>query len=223
MARAPYLRLLLLVPFFHCNQLAAEVVYDNLAIPHANGFWGGATAEQWVGQQFLLGSNHAVTEVTVEVIRDGSPTGRIAVELWDDSGSGTPGEVVGTVGAIEDLSLIPNAPTQLTFDDAVTGLTPHEPYYVVLSYVEATGTFRDSISWLISDGAPGAPMGDVMVGQATQVGTTNWVSAFPPGFGFPPRFFKMSVTAVPEPQSFVLAAIGIGALVLSRRRQRKRG
>lgn len=92
-------------------------------------------------QQFMMGENTTVDQVTVQLIRTGANvTGSLSVELWRDNGSGSPllptdsEAMIAVLGTIPDVSQMARVRTNYTFDNPVTGLEPHQPYWVVVNH-----------------------------------------------------------------------------------------
>jgi hypothetical protein len=193
----------------------AGIVYDNLGVPPDRVIFGiTGDTNDLLAQPFLLDSNSTVASATLRLARLGSPSGRVDVQIWDDSGSGIPGAPVGTLGSIGDLGTVPELPifTALTFNNPVTGLTPGSTYYVVLSFLNATANPDNSILWTTvqeSTGTNGAPralaLGDVS--------GREWVTISDFAGDERVNYFQMSVTAVPEPSTVML--LGIGLIVMA--------
>ena len=80
-----------------------------------------------------MGDNDTVTSATLLLWRYGAPNGTVHIDIFDDSGLGTPNVPVGRLGSIDPMSVELQTPTNYTFDSPVSGLMPNEQYYVVFS------------------------------------------------------------------------------------------
>ena len=167
------------------SHLFAEEVYNNLDAPTI-GFWWGAGPQSdphrmagpdRTSQQFDLRGNHTITNVDLQLVRGGNPTGSVTFEIWEDDGFGFPGRPVGTLGSIEDISTFEPAfesfdevvalgsePT-VSFDTVVSGLNPALPHHVVIDYTEATGIDTDGFRWLVTGGVDGEGPQTLVVGS----------------------------------------------------------
>ena len=153
------------------------------------------------------------------------------ISIWDDAG-GVPGKPVADVGTIEEVSSLPvvdlaMAPTTLetvTFDVSIPGLAPETTYYVVLDYrpVNSTDPFTNNIitGGLVSEeGTNGAGPLLLLAPDDTTFGP-GWFDIREP-LGVAHKL-QMSVTAVPEPSSGVLAGTCLLAWLVQRQRRRRR-
>ena len=153
------------------SHVLAEEVYNTLDAAPFGSWWGGGPVSDpapdagpdRTSQQFDLGGNHTITEVALQVFRRGTPTGSVAFEIWEDDGFGYPGQRVGTLGSIEDISTFEPADPEdlgseptLTFDSVVTGLNPALPHHVVIDYSAASGVASDGFLWGVAGGEEGA-------------------------------------------------------------------
>ena len=133
-------------------------LYDNLLDGGTgHGIWPEAP-DEIDAQPFETGDSDNISSVTIRFRRLGNPSGVLSVEIWDDKGSGVPGELVGVVGTIDVASLSAlGAP--VTFSNRVTGLTPRSTYYVVLNPVNANISASNSYAYgtfASDDGTQGA-------------------------------------------------------------------
>ena len=155
---------------FTSSEIRAEEIYNTLDAAPFGYWWGGGPASDpapdagpdRTSQQFDLRGNHTVTEVALQVSRGGTPTGSVTFEIWEDDGFGYPGERVGTLGAIEDISIFEPADPEdlgseptLTFDTVIGGLNPALPHHVVIDYSEASGVGADGFRWAVGGGEEG--------------------------------------------------------------------
>ena len=158
------------------SHLLAEEVYNTLDSTAVNSWWGAGplsdpspdAGPDRTSQQFDLRGNHTVTEVALQLVRFGTPTGSLAFEIWEDDGFGYPGKRVGTLGTLEDVSTfepsvetfdeflaLPNEAT-ISFDTVVGNLNSEVPHHVVIDYSEASGVRTDGLNWGVSGGEEGA-------------------------------------------------------------------
>lgn len=202
--------------------VSAEAVFNSLDSPFAGGFWPDDPA-QLVAQPFVLGNNDAVTSATVGMGGNGAPTGTIYLEIWNDSGSGTPGQSMGLLGSI-DVSTVNTSGGggDHTVNSPVSGLTPNEVHYLVMSYEDI---FMDNGNHAIWGGTErtsqlAAANNGAAEGMVTGVGTQDWytMQAYPGGPPFPVYHFA-SIEAVPEPSATALLLAGV---LLPRRYRKKR-
>lgn len=186
-----------------------EVAFDNLdLLPESVTGFAGDTRDI-LAQQFFLGDNTGLRRVELALHQVGNPPGEITVELWDDDGSGQPHSKIAEIGSVNNR--IPFAPSTLSFDADIRGLTSNRPYYIALSFLNASAEFEtNSVGWeLVRDGesgaAPGLILVDFLEGQRV---TRDWrpVGAGAIGTSFEGLvdYFAMRVVAVPEPGSLLL-------------------
>ena len=160
-----------------CNSshVLAEEVYNNLDSTTIGYWWGAGplsdpdpmAGPDRTSQQFDLLGNNTVTDVALQVVRGGMPMGSVTFEIWEDDGFGYPGEHVGTLGSIEDISTFEPAfdsfseivdlgsETTISFDTVVTNLNPEIPHHVVIDYAEASGVASDGFRWTVAGGEDG--------------------------------------------------------------------
>ncbi len=99
---------ILLLLFGVGGSVSAETVYDNfefLVPPYFKGAWTNEEPETRAAQPFLLGDNDTVTSVTLAMWRNKEANGTVYIDIFDDSGSGTPGVSVGRLGSIDAMSI----------------------------------------------------------------------------------------------------------------------
>ena len=193
---------------------ANELVFDNLQTrPNTRLFLYSDPGDLLLAQPFLLGTNTAISEVSLLLEREGDPDGPLHIEIWDDSGESMPASPIARIATLEDLNAIPISGRRLTFDTHVNGLDPKQPYYVVLSFEDADVQPGRSVGWGLvgpdegTFGAGGAmSLGDFHEGQPTpRVWTPVADFAENTPFKGDANFFRMRVTAVPELAPFLQA------------------
>ena len=197
------------ISFAISSDAVAEEVYNTLDSSAVNSWWGAGplsdpspdAGPDRTSQRFDLQGNHTVTEVDLQLVRFGTPTGNLTFEIWEDDGFGYPGQRVGTLGTIEDVSTfepavetfgeflaLPNEAT-ISFDTVVSGLNPEVPHHVVIDYSEASGVQSDGLNWAVAGGADGE-------GPQTLAVTTEFPSLTVPlddgGFGATVDLFSPS-------------------------------
>ena len=197
------------ISFAISSNAVAEEIYNTLDSAAVNSWWGAGplsdpspdAGPDRTSQQFDLLGNHTVTEVDLQLVRFGTPTGSLTFEIWEDDGFGYPGQRVGTIGTIEDVSTfepavesfdeflaLPNEAT-ISFDTVVSGLNPEVPHHGVIDYSEASGVQSDGLNWAVSGGADGE-------GPQTLAVTTEFPLLSIPlddgGFGATPDLFSPS-------------------------------
>lgn len=193
-----------------CNHVFAETVFDNLAGSRDSGFWWNAPEER-SAQPFVLEDNDTVNSVTIQIGGEGQPNGNLYVEIWDDSGSGTPGKSVGQVGEIDALSVARDTSgvragrADYLFDSPVSGLTPNEPYYVVVSTDGTNWSGTSRVVWGLTTRSgytrSGFERGAERPGEALAIApptVADWhtINNFPTGGPSYRVFHFMSVDAI---------------------------
>nr|MCH9672789.1 PEP-CTERM sorting domain-containing protein [Gammaproteobacteria bacterium] len=164
-----------------------------------------------------------------QLVSGSTPSGILRVQLWDDSGVGTPGNFIDELGTVDvsTFPLDPFAAGLFPFDTAVSGLTPNALYHI----------FLDLSALTVSVGPFGSPFLGALQSPAGTNGspgllintTTFQQPPFAPGdwesqgalFGEAgERYLQMSITAqnVPLPNTLVLFGLGLAALRCARRR-----
>jgi len=84
-----------------------EVVFETVGA-FDEGAWFNAGPGDRSAQTFEMGDGDAIRSVIVRLDRVGSPHGTVRFELFDESGSGTPGKGVAELGAIPASAVDPN-------------------------------------------------------------------------------------------------------------------
>lgn len=191
------------------SHLLAAEVYNNFDSTTVNSWWGGGplsdpspdAGPDRTSQQFDLGGNDTVTAVALQLVRFGTPTGKVTFEIWEDDGSGYPGQRVGTLGSIEDVSTfepvvqdfdeflaVPSEAT-ISFDTVVSDLNPAIPHHVVIDYSEASGVRADGLNWGVG-GAAGTNGAEVLA--VTTEFPSLPIALDDGGFGATPDLFSPS-------------------------------
>ena len=191
-----------------------ELVFDNLRTRPINNLFLEGDSGDFMAQQFPIGNNTAISEVSMVLSRTGQPDGVLHVEIWDDSGEATPGSQIVRIATIEDLDSVPTTRRLFSFDTRITGLVAEQPYYVVLNFEDGEFAWpRNTIGWNLvgpdegTFGAGGAmSLGDFFEGQPTpRLWTPVADDAEDTPFEGDANFFRMRVTAVPELAPFLQA------------------
>jgi hypothetical protein len=116
------------------------VLYGNIPDPitpravqisGADAFPSDENVHTLAAQPFFTGDLGIVSSISLPVAVNGSPTGVVHLEIWDDN-SGAPGKKVASVGDI-DLDSWTGADLEyqlVTFDRPVTGLEPNTKYHL---------------------------------------------------------------------------------------------
>ena len=198
---------LLTLMFCNHHHVCAETIFNNFGerLEGAHPLNLSVTA-----QPFLLGNHDTLNSVTLGIGGKGNPNGDIHVEIWDDSGSGMPGEFRGTMGAITpilDMSLNRESES-IVFDSPVSGLEPNEPYYIVVSTDGTNWNNSNDVRWGATKVTGAAGAGEGMATLSTGEWHTIRDQPFPPGPPFPVYFFASidAVASLPGNQDRILRA-----------------
>ncbi|OJW18916.1 MAG: hypothetical protein BGO49_17865 [Planctomycetales bacterium 71-10] len=185
------------------DSTAGVVLADNLSETSGGAY--SATGDSWLASSFGTdGSSYILQSVTLMLSRD-SIGGEAAVDVYTDGGL-EPGSLVATLAG---PASVPGSSGPATFTASGVLLQANATYWVVLRAV--TGEFL--WSWAGSNDGSGAGF---QTGSATSdFAGSGWFYAD----SYP---FQMSVSAsaVPEPGSAWLAAIGAAGVALAARRRR---
>lgn len=111
-----------------CYAYGQVAHYDNLGQQPVAGpkFDPG---DRFIAQPFQTGPQEVVSSVIVNLYRNGSPTGLMNLEIWDDD-AGIPGALVESVGSINTANL-PGSPGYVAFDTSIE-LSPNSTYHLLL-------------------------------------------------------------------------------------------
>ena len=229
----------------------AETVYDNLTIldkcsEGPGGCWQGANRpDRRFAQQFLLGGNTVIDEVTVQLARTGNDVlGTLSIELWADDGQGDPllpddpNRLIAVIGEISDVKQMPRNRTNYSFDTFITGLAPDSPYWIVVNFEGMVASSNAGVGWgtTIWPLPAGVTESNEFMNSQGAFGTNGAVSGhlirppYNPGewielpdvfggapFGTESGYYVMAVSAVPEPTTSWLVAFATLTLTAFRR------
>ena len=132
---------------FNCQEIKSQdVLYDNLDnVLFENDYLTASGSDRRAAQQFLMGDNTNVDQVTLKLQRPvAGASGNIGFELWRDDGSNHPVPVDDPMGKIADLGKVDvetipvGSFSEFTLDNLIVGLEPNMPYWVVTNNAEVT-------------------------------------------------------------------------------------
>ena len=231
-------RLTFLVPvLWHCIALspfcrASSVPFNNLDQFPTSRYVAGDTGDLFA-QQFMLGEETTIKQIELGVSGFGNPIGEIKLELWSDIDD-LPGERLAEIGSLQQLISFDQSLTipssrddTLVIDTVFSGLSPNQPYYIVLSFADVEATFlRDSAAWYFSINRQetiNARSALIMSESFNNRPVTEGWYALDEILWVNPRpistYFMMRVVTVPDPSGAALATLAI-ALSQACRRQR---
>jgi hypothetical protein len=152
-----------------------------------------------------------LTDVQVSVMVEGTPNpgGSVTITLNADS-AGTPGGVLTTIGTLSDTGTpIPVGPPATVFDFSVPSfpLAANTRYWIQLGSTNESAAFW---TWSFD-----TPAGINIPGQLF----ANQSGVFPDSDG-PYMMLVNAFSAIPEPSSAVLLGVGLGGIILFRRRRK---
>ncbi len=189
---------------------AASVIYDNLASSQDGSdpvFGFGPLADSFVtgsnGSQMLVGIQALLKNDGPDLIGD------LHVSLHADSGN-APGAELVSLGNLSSANIASDAFASYSFTPVVAFTLAQNTKY----WLEIEAVTPNAVSWSWSNDTTGLGV----AGQSNFSATlgTNANSSFGP--------YQMSVTAaVPEPDSWILAAFGLGCAAASSLRRRMKG
>ncbi len=198
---------------------AELILFDNLSAGSPNGSFGVSNT-QWTAQSFsTTSSGFILSEVALRLWNQNGTSGNFEIQVWDALGtSGRPGAQVGAAvytGLAQDLG---NAEGSLL---AVSGLNftlaPDTAYYLM-----ALGTGLADVPGYYT--TPGTLYWDATNQQSspaysTSNGGASWNGPFAQNL-----YMKVTATAapIPEPGTWVTAALLGGGAALIRWRKRKK-
>ncbi len=210
------------VVVFQNASVHAATLFNNLDLGEPDNTLQATESDRPLAQQFKLGDHNAITSLTSRIRRDGFPVGGVSFELWDDSGSDTPGNFIGEIVSIPDAQTIPIPGSDITFDSVISGLTPNEEYWVVLNYSDLTFVeFGNSIVWATyqsDEGTNGAAKA-----TGSRDGGASWLVVSEVLDNPSWSYFGMSVegATIPEPASIfglvTLGTLGLGSALTKHR------
>ena len=183
---------------------ADVILADNLA--QATGGSDSATGTSWLAASFSTdGSAYTLSSLTLELART-SISGTAVVDLYSDGGL-EPGSLLATL----TTSTTSTTAAPVVFTGTAGTLLADTTYWVVLRAV--TGAFE----WSWASTNLGAGAGFSTTTATTDDAGSTWFTAT----SYPYQM-SVSATAVPEPGSIVLAALGAACAFPVFRRVRRR-
>ena len=195
---------------------SAAVVFGNLgangADPLAASTNAGISDSTWLMHGFTVGSpDNILQTVRLGLADNDSTTAR--VQIYQNSGGVPFGSPLGT----QTATVSSVAPSFQTFNFGNLALTTGSSYWVVVSAPDASSLFN----WSFNDNGdfPGTQntSGWTPLSPVTKISTDaglNWANS---GSNRPAA---ISITAVPEPSTYAMAAVGFAAAGLARWRRR---
>jgi hypothetical protein len=206
----------------------AAVLFNNLtATVNASDPIAGDGPQQF--NSFTAGALGSVGTIQLLLDATGDSGGSVDVAVYNDSGSDTPGTtLIKDLGKVFDSQLTGSATVAPFTGLGITGLTPGDRYWVVLTdLLTASPTPQSDIGWAFATDDSGTGVSGEFNGT-TQLGVSmNSVS--PPymmcvsntstDLGCPAAPPLPPVPPVPEPATLGILGVGLAALGFVRRRR----
>jgi hypothetical protein len=190
--------------------LHADTLFSNLGQTGLGNSGVGLAAERVAADFLTDGSDATITGATLRLVNQDNISHNVAVSLWTDSGSGTPGTLLGSFAPVS----IPSANfNNYNFTSAGIVLEANTAYWVVMGINENFNV--NGVGWQITsshaaDAGSVYSLIDDTQAQYSGDGGDTWVDNFPYEFQF---------SLVPEPDRFAQLGAGVLALVMLRRRK----
>jgi hypothetical protein len=189
--------------------LRADTLFSNLGQTGLGNSGVGAVTDR-VAADFLTDDSDAtITGATLRLVNQDNISHNVTVSLWSDSGSGTPGTLLGSFAPVS----IPSANfNNYSFTSAGIALEADTAYWLVMQINENFNV--NGVGWQITSSHAADPgsvyslIVDTQAQYSADSGDT-WIDNFPYEFQF---------SLLPEPDRFAQLGAGVLALVLLRRR-----
>lgn len=207
----------------------ADIVYGNLGASGTNALTPEAfskieiTNMRWLAQGFTVGgTNTELSSVTLGLYDTNNTLARVQLFASGSSSvpSGSPLVPSGSPLATLTQTVSSTTPALMTFSFSPSlSLTSGSSYWVVVSTTETTGTF----DWAFNSGND-SPTAQNLSGYSASSPATLFSDNAGVAWGSSSfaRPASISITAVPEPSSIVLAGLGVLAAGYQLRRRMKR-
>lgn len=208
-----FARAILLIAAFgllSAASLRADTLLSNLG-QSFGGITGVGLATSRIATDFLTdGSDATITGATLRLINQDNVAHTVTVSLWSDSGSGSPGTLLGSFVPIS----IPGNGGGLinqSFSSAGIGLEANSAYWVVMQINEDANANAVSWQYTVSGAADAGSVYSLIPATRTQFSGDSgdtWLDDLPANFQF---------SLLPEPDGFAQLGAGVLALLLLRR------
>lgn len=193
--------------------VSAEIVLSN-SFANVGTFNSTVSGSNYFATGFTTGTNAnflSLQSVNLSLATSGTaPTATPVVQLF--SGSGSPTTLVGSFSS---QSVTVTNPNSFAFNYlGSASLLPSTTYWVVMS-----ATASEAFGWYLTNGSPtqqNASGYAFITGKSSADSGGSWSDNPLAGFG------AVSITAVPEPSSIILAGLGVLAAGFQLRRRMKR-
>lgn len=209
-----HIRLLLSILAITCAGLKTPAVdvYNTLAQPSAGT--NSVSTQYGDGLSFkTTATDYVIDSVQIPLMNsNATSSGSVTISIYDANGtSSRPGSIVGSsIGSVAVSSLTNNFQT-FTFSGLNRTLSPSTNYYIVIRSANITsGTVRTDLTTDNTGAITTGSLGDAFYNN-------GWTGPFA---GFWVRG-SVSTVAVPEPSTYVLAAIATGVLGFAARRRKR--